>query len=87
MEQAGDVDEATVMSAERVEQSRWVIPAKKSQMLVVQFQSPDMGSFKENLVFEASLLYRQTRSHCNNRLCYDNRELQARYYGVQVHAL
>ena len=41
-----------MMNGEKVEQSRWVVPANGSQMLVVQFQSEDMGTFKENLVFE-----------------------------------
>lgn len=57
LQQGGDADAATALNAEKVEQSRWVIPAKKSQMLVVQFQSTDMGSFKENLVFEASIYF------------------------------
>ena len=41
-----------MLNGEKVEQSRWVVPANGSQMLVVQFQSEDMGTFKENLVFE-----------------------------------
>lgn len=46
------MDDATILTAERVEQYRWVVPAKVSQTLVVQFQSTDMGNFKENVVFE-----------------------------------
>lgn len=41
-----------ILKAERVEQYRWVVPAKTSQTLVVQFQSPEKGNFKENFVFE-----------------------------------
>lgn len=52
--QAGEADEAAARAAERVEQYRWVIPAKGFQTLVVQFQSEDMGNFKESLVFEVS---------------------------------
>ena len=48
------MDDATILTAERVEQYRWVVPAKASQTLVVQFQSTDMGNFKENVVFEVS---------------------------------
>ena len=40
------------MAGDKVEQSRWVVPARSSHLLVMQFQSEDMGTFKENLVFE-----------------------------------
>lgn len=50
--QAADGDEATIMCGDKVEQSRWVVPANGSQLLVMQFQSVDMGTFRENLVFE-----------------------------------
>ena len=40
---------------EKVEQSRWVVPARSSQLLIMQFQSDNMGAFKENLVFEVWL--------------------------------
>lgn len=50
--QAAEGDEATIMSGDKLEQSRWVVPANGSQLLVMQFQSEDMGTFKENLVFE-----------------------------------
>lgn len=49
------MDDATILTAERMEQYRWVVPAKASQTLVVQFQSTDMGNFKENVVFEVKL--------------------------------
>lgn len=53
--QAAEGDEATVMNGDKVEQSRWVVPANGSQLLVVQFESEDMGTFRENLVFEVGL--------------------------------
>ena len=57
--QAGEADEAAVRAADMVEQYRWVIPAKGFQTLLVQFQSEDMGNFKENLVFEVKIMIRQ----------------------------
>lgn len=44
------------MAGDKLQQSRWVVPARSSQLLVMQFQSEDMGTFKENLVFEVCLL-------------------------------
>lgn len=50
--QVAGADEASIMAGDKAEQTRWVVPAKGSQLLVMQFQSEDMGGFKENLVFE-----------------------------------
>ncbi len=47
-----EADEALILAGEKVEQTRWVVPARSTQQLIVQFQSEDMGAFKENLVFE-----------------------------------
>lgn len=49
MPAAGD---AAVLDGDKSEQTRWVIAAKATQLLVVQFQSEDMGSFRETLSFE-----------------------------------
>ena len=66
-----------MLNGEKVDQSRWIVPANGSQMLVVQFQSEDMGTFRENLVFEVcstkSLInYKQpsnTLTSTRNSLC------------------
>ena len=50
--QVAETDEASIMAGEKTEQTRWVVPARSSRQLIVQFQSEDMGSFKDNLVFE-----------------------------------
>lgn len=60
--QAGEGDQASIINGDKVEQSRWVVPANGSQIVVVQFQSEDMGSFRENLVFEVSF-FRSHDSH------------------------
>ena len=52
-----EADEALNLSGEKVEQTRWVVPARSTQQLMVQFQSEDMGAFKENLVFEVCPLF------------------------------
>lgn len=52
MLQVSEADEAIILAGEKVEQTRWVVPARSTQQLIVQFQSEDMGAFKENLVFE-----------------------------------
>lgn len=57
--QAAEGDQDSIMNGDKVEQSRWVVPANGSQTVVVQFQSEEMGSFRENLVFEVSFF----RSH------------------------
>lgn len=54
--QTAEGDQASILNGDKVEQSRWVVPANGSQVVVVQFQSEDMGSFRENLVFEVSVL-------------------------------
>ncbi|KAL0040642.1 hypothetical protein WJX79_000331 [Trebouxia sp. C0005] len=49
-----EADEALILAGEKVEQTRWVVPARSTQQLIVQFQSEDMGVFKETLVFEVA---------------------------------
>lgn len=55
--QVTEVDEALMLAGEKVEQTRWVVPARSTQQLIVQFQSENMGAFKENLVFEVWPLF------------------------------
>lgn len=57
MLQVTEADEALILGGEKVEQTRWVIPARSTQQLIVQFQAEDMGAFKENLVFEVCPLF------------------------------
>jgi len=55
--QVTEADEALILAGEKVEQTRWVVPARSIQQLIVQFQSEVMGAFKENLVFEVCPLF------------------------------
>ncbi len=37
--QVTEADEALILAGEKVEQTRWVVPARSIQQLIVQFQS------------------------------------------------